>query len=146
MTTCKRLVESLKDYSGNYAVQSFEPSIVRYFKKNYPMIPRGQLYIKFKLKEEWKNSKQKGFKGFMMLVEKFLYNIKFSNCIGRPHFIVQDYKSVDFVVSICKLFVPVIVFTIKDVSYYNLFVGKYKNIIIENLEVNKYGRAKKIIS
>lgn len=145
-TTCKKLVESLKDYSGKYVVQSFDPSIVRYFKKNYPMIPRGQLYNKFKLKEEWKNSKQKGFKGFTMLVGKFLYNIKFANCIGRPHFIVQDYKSVDFMVSVCKLFVPVIVFTIKDVSYYDLFVGKYKNMIIENLEVNKYGRAKKIVS
>ena len=35
--------ELLKDYQGQYVVQSFNPLLVRYFKKHHPEILRGQL-------------------------------------------------------------------------------------------------------
>ena len=33
----------LVNYKGKYAIQSFDPNCVYFFKKNYPNIPRGQL-------------------------------------------------------------------------------------------------------
>ena len=42
------LVKLLENYRGEYAVQSFSPNSVRWFKKNYPKIPRGQLSASFK--------------------------------------------------------------------------------------------------
>ena len=37
----------LKDYKGKYAVQSFNPKSVKWFKDNYKDIPRGQLASSF---------------------------------------------------------------------------------------------------
>lgn len=39
----KRLVERLKDYKGEYTVQSFNPFVVRWFYRNYPNLIRGQV-------------------------------------------------------------------------------------------------------
>lgn len=40
---CDAVTEALKDYTGVYAIQSFDPRIVRYFRKIHPEIMRGQL-------------------------------------------------------------------------------------------------------
>lgn len=39
----EKSMELLKDYKGNFAVQSFNPASVKWFKDNYEKIPRGQL-------------------------------------------------------------------------------------------------------
>ena len=44
----KESMKLLKDYKGKYAVQSFHPAFVNYFRKNFPNIPRGQLAYDFK--------------------------------------------------------------------------------------------------
>ena len=145
---CQKVLEALKDYQGNYALQSFNPFIVRYLKKNCPMIPRGQLYTKFNLKEERKITKGQGFKGIVLLVGKFFYNHKLANCIGRPLFINHDFQKLDFFARLCHHFMPLIVYVINDVHYYDYCQKNLKadNIIFENLEINKDGRAKKNIS
>jgi glycerophosphoryl diester phosphodiesterase len=43
---CKLAGEILVKYKGEYAVQSFNPSIVHFFKVNYPQMLRGQLVSK----------------------------------------------------------------------------------------------------
>jgi hypothetical protein len=40
---CEEAMVILKGYTGKYAIQSFNPKIVNWFKKNYPDIIRGQL-------------------------------------------------------------------------------------------------------
>ena len=40
---CEESMIILKGYKGEYAIQSFNPKIVNWFKKNYPDILRGQL-------------------------------------------------------------------------------------------------------
>lgn len=45
--TEKELVKLLENYKGKYAVQSFSPLSIYWFKKNYPEIVRGQLAANF---------------------------------------------------------------------------------------------------
>ena len=40
---CRTLMEHLAGYRGAYIVESFNPLIVRWFRKNAPAVPRGQL-------------------------------------------------------------------------------------------------------
>ena len=44
----KKLLELLKKYKGEYAVESFNPFVLEYFYKYAPDIPRGQLAGYFK--------------------------------------------------------------------------------------------------
>lgn len=43
----QKVCEALKTYSGNYCVESFNPFIIRWFKKHAPSIIRGQLSCSF---------------------------------------------------------------------------------------------------
>lgn len=143
---CQKVLECLKDYGGKYALISFSPFILRYLKKNYPYILRGQLYTKVKIKEEFKKRKGQGFKGFLEVIGLMFYNAKLINFISRPHFFLQEYDKRDLMSVICSFFMKEIIFTIKDEEGYEHYIKKCSNLIIENIEVDKYGRAKSSIS
>ena len=51
------LMNILKNYQGEYAIQSFNPKVLYWFKKNYPTILRGQLSSQYKSKKIPKLSK-----------------------------------------------------------------------------------------
>ncbi len=145
---CDKVMEKLKDYQGNYAIQSFNPFILQQFKIKYPMVPRGQLYTKFNLKEEREKTKGQGIKSIINCFTKFCYNHKLVHFIGRPLFMDHDYKEIDFSARLCHHFMPLIIFTVNDVHYYDYCMKTLKvdNIIFENLEITKDGRAKESIS
>ena len=134
---CEKAMEILKDYKGRYALQSFQPLIVSYFKKNYPFIPRGQLFMKFNLKEEVKNARGKGFKGVVGVVTKWMFNNKLTNLISRPMFIDHSHHNIDFMAKLVHLFVPLIVYTVVDEESFNRLNKKVDNIIFENLEIRQ---------
>lgn len=134
---CEKAMEILKDYKGRYALQSFQPLIVSYFKKNYPFIPRGQLFMKFNLKEEAKNARGKGFKGVVGVVTKWMFNNKLTNLISRPMFIDHSHHNIDFIAKLVHLFVPLIVYTVVDEETFNRLNKKVDNIIFENLEIRQ---------
>lgn len=51
-----RVMAELKDYSGVYCIESFDPRCLKHLKKNYPQVIRGQLsdnYMKSKPKFPW---------------------------------------------------------------------------------------------
>ncbi len=48
----KELYEILRNYRGEYAIQSFSPLILEWFKLNAPMVKRGQLASFFKNEKE----------------------------------------------------------------------------------------------
>lgn len=141
---CDKVMEILCQYQGPYVIQSFNPMVLRYFKKHYPLVARGQLYMKFNLKEEIK--KGEGFKNFMSVVGKMFYNIKCTHFLSRPHFISQDYQSYSWINKVLKVFLPLIVYTIDDPSQYQKFLKQADNIIFEHLTFDKYGRVRKNIS
>lgn len=69
--------ELLKDYQGDFAIQSFNPYSVGWFKEHSPKIPRGQLSGMFK-------------KEHLAYYKKFLLRNLMLNHVSKPHFINYD--------------------------------------------------------
>lgn len=69
---CQKSWALLQNYTGDYCVESFDPRIVRWFKKNHPEVIRGQLFLSYK---EYKSVPLKIFMPTML-----------TNLITRPHF------------------------------------------------------------
>ena len=88
---CEKAWDILKDYNGKYAVQSFYPPIIRWFKKNAPKVQRGQLSTNF--------IKVEGHKP----IEPFAGALVF-NFLSRPDFISYEYKyPATFPLAVCRL-------------------------------------------
>lgn len=66
---------ALRGYSGEAAVQSFDPDIVAWFRKNAPGIPRGQLSGSFSGKRKMSAVRR-------LLLQNFAYNV-----VTRPDFL-----------------------------------------------------------
>lgn len=78
---CRDTALLLDSYSGEYAVESFHPMIVNWFRRNRPLVRRGQLSTDFFLT----HSKGKHWQFF--LLETMLTNL-----ITRPDFIAYDIR------------------------------------------------------
>ena len=76
----EKSMEILKQYKGKFAIQSFSPFSVKWFKDNYKEIPRGQLSYDYK-------DENIGF--FKKIIMKNL----FTNIINKPDFISYSIKS-----------------------------------------------------
>lgn len=79
---CQKAQEILSDYQGAYCIESFDPRIVRWFKKNAPQVFRGQLAAA-------PSQLNNGLSGF--LVGTLLCNF-----LGRPQFIAYGTGKVPF--------------------------------------------------
>lgn len=118
----KKVIEFLKSYKGQYAIQSFNPYVLEYFYKHAPEILRGQLAGFFK------GEKLAYFKKFAL--KRMLLNKK----ISRPNFISYEAKRVPnrFVRKYKKL--PLLVWTVTSQSEYLKVVKYCDNIIFEGFE------------
>jgi glycerophosphoryl diester phosphodiesterase len=76
---CARLCKELEEYSGVYCIESFDPRVLRWFKKNRPSVVRGQLAM-----GTHRYGKEKLF-GF------FISNC-LTNFITKPDFIAYCYE------------------------------------------------------
>lgn len=72
---CMKTAALLDAYKGNYCVQSFDPRIVGWFRKNRPNVFRGQLIT---YREDYKN---------LSPLMTFLLACGMFNFMSRPHFI-----------------------------------------------------------
>ena len=72
--TEKELIKIIENYKGNYAVQSFNPLSLIWFKRNCPEIPRGQLSASFK-------------KDRMCTLRKLILKNVYFNFLTKPDFI-----------------------------------------------------------
>ncbi len=87
---CEKAWEILKDYKGKYAVQSFYPQIVRWFKKHAPKVCRGQLATNFVKAET--HTPLEVIAGVLMF-----------NFLGRPDFVSYEYKyPCSFPLMVCR--------------------------------------------
>lgn len=77
---CQKTSELLKQYSGPYCIESFDPCIVRWFRKNQKKMVRGQLAESF--------SNAKG----MPCVLRFALRNLLGNCLAKPHFLAYRYE------------------------------------------------------
>lgn len=85
-TLCAYTCELLEQYDGEYCIESFDPRIVGWFKKNAPEITRGQLSCKLTKKDVASGALR------IALTNLFL------NFMTRPHFIAynQDHMNNPF--------------------------------------------------
>ena len=81
--TTQRVVELMRDYRGLYNIESFNPFVVYYLKKNEPQIVRGQLAYNY-LKD--KNAKANIFL-------KFILTNLLMNFINRPDYIAYEHSN-----------------------------------------------------
>lgn len=77
---CTAVNAILKDYTGPYCIESFDPVAVQWYKKHQPDIIRGQLSTKL-------NKETKSHNIAYFLVAKLLVNF-----LGRPDFIAYECK------------------------------------------------------
>lgn len=78
---CETVVEQLKNYNGEYCIESFDPRIVYWFKKHNPHITRGQLSENY-----FKNKNSK-----INFLIKFLMSMLLTNFLTKPDFVAYRY-------------------------------------------------------
>lgn len=112
------LYEILKNYKGEFAIQSFNPFVLEWFYKNAPEIPRGQLSSFFT------NTKLSLIKKFalkrMIYIKKFDINFISYEAKRLPNRFVNKYRNL-----------PLLAWTIRSQSEYMEVAKHCDNIIFE---------------
>ena len=80
---CEKTAALLAQYHGVYAIESFNPMIVRWFKKHTPQVFRGVLYNKMKI-----------FRDVMPLPVRWLLGSMLLNGLCRPNFVAFNQQYV----------------------------------------------------
>lgn len=75
---CEKGLALMRGYNGPFCIESFDPRIVRWFKKHAPDILRGQL-----------TDNPRNFKGHANPVSSFMLGHLFTNFLARPQFIAH---------------------------------------------------------
>lgn len=119
----QKVIDMLKNYSGEYAVQSFNPFSVSYFKKHAPQILRGQLAGS--LKNE---------KSISALKKFLLKRMRFNKKVSEPNFIAYEAAALPnrFVKKYKNL--PLLAWAIKSKEEYLKIIKHCDNIIFEGFE------------
>lgn len=115
----QKTLEILKKYTGDYAIQSFNPYVLIWFKENAPEILRGQLSSKFK-------------KVPLTFVKKYALKRFKLNKQSEPHFI--SYRAKDLPSRFIRKYkhLPLIAWTVRSQDQYMNVVKYSDNIIFEN--------------
>lgn len=118
----QNLMNILKDYKGEYAIQSFNPKVLYWFKRNYPNIKRGQLSCKYQNKKIPK-------------IEKYILSNMLFNFITKPNFISYKYNelSIKKIRKYQNKNITVLAWTITNKQDYNKYIKLYDNLICEKI-------------
>lgn len=116
---CAYSHELLKNYDGPYAVQSFHPFALFWYRRNASDVPRGILSKNF-LREAQEN-------GEKATVVDFLTTNLMLNVISYPDFIAYDYQDADyFALNLCRLMgAKTSTWTLKDPAHYEQVKGQF---------------------
>lgn len=114
----KKLVELLKDYKGKYAVQSFNPFCINWFKKNAPKVLRGQLASNMKNENIFKR----------LILKNMLLNFW-----TNPDFISYSVNDLSFEKARrLRKEKMLLGWTVKSKEEYEKIKNEYDNLICEN--------------
>ena len=121
---CRKTWDILKKYQGAYCIESFDPRIVRWFKKNAHRVIRGQL------SDSYKNAPS--VPPFL----RFLLRGLFGNFLAKPHFIAyrhQDAKH-SFNFKLCKncFHLLTVAWTVREDDNLNEILKDFDLIIFEH--------------
>lgn len=122
--------ERLKNYKGDYCVESFDPFAIRWFKKNAPGVVRGQLSFMPPLKD----------KSFKEKLRRVALGYLLVNFLSRPDFIAYGYKT-DANISyrfISAVFRPLLAaWTVQDADTYRELQQEYDIQIFEHFNAER---------
>lgn len=121
----KSLLEILKNYKGQYAIQSFNPYSLQYFRINAPEVLRGQ--ISGNLKDSDLSFIKKYFLKHMLLNKK----------VSQPNFITYEANAIPnrFIKKYSHL--PLLVWTVRSQDEYKRVIKYCNNIIFEDFKPKK---------
>ncbi|NLM36971.1 MAG: hypothetical protein GX202_02450 [Firmicutes bacterium] len=124
------LYEELQGYQGPYAIMSFNPFTLQWFRKNAPEVLRGQLAGSFIVSDY-----EVEYAGTTRLpwYKKILLENLFLNFISRPHFVVYEINNTTptRLERLKKLGVPLLGWTVKSKAEYEASKGKFDNLIVD---------------
>ena len=117
------VIDMLKNYKGEYAVQSFNPLSLGYFKNHAPNILRGQLSGSYKGED---------FAGVSRLRKFFLKRMMLNKSVSEPNFINYEAKALPsrFVRKYKHL--PLLAWIVRSKEEYLKVIKYCDNIIFEN--------------
>ena len=124
ISLCPVLAGMLREYKGEYLIESFNPFGVRWFRRHCPGVPVGQLSARYTPEDP--NS------GLL----KFLSTTLLMNTVSRPDFVAYDCRFTDVLGLRFNrhLFrAPVFVWTIRTEEEYRRCAGRFDGIIFENI-------------
>lgn len=125
---CRKLVEVLKDYPHEFAIASFNPYVLRYFRKHAPHIMRIQIA------QNLKNTKQP-------LLQKILLENLLLNFWTRPHAISYQYNATGLSFHILKLWnTYTLGWSIPSLQAYQKYKTWFDSIIFEHFEADQICR------
>ncbi len=121
------VVEDLKSYSGQYAVQSFNPFVLRYFREHAPGIVRGQLSGTFKGEN-------------LAFIKIFLLKYLLLNFLSRPAFVSYATGALPqwFAGRLRRKGLYLLAWVVRDVNEYAQAVKIFDNVIFEDFSVPKF--------
>ena len=120
---CRALMELIRDYRGEYIVESFNPLIVSWFRFHAPKIVRGQLVCP--MREYIAQASR---------VSAFFMSGQLLNCIGRPDFVAYDANAARFFSPHFQRFVfhtPMAAWTVRDAHLRKLIDARGEIAIFE---------------
>ncbi len=101
---CEKGLAILRDYKGIYCIESFQPMIVRWFKKNAPDILRGQL-----------SAPPKEFKGELAPAAAWALGNVLTNFLARPQFLAYHKQKTSLTARLCTALGALrVVWTVRD--------------------------------
>ncbi len=112
------VLDALRRYEGEYAVQSFNPYSMEFFKKNAPQIPRGQLSYVFGKKE-------------FSFFKRYMFNHLKVTKISSPDFISYAFNQLPNKY-VTRTDLPVLAWTVRSNSDMEKVLPHCDNFIFEN--------------
>jgi len=118
---CEAFMIIMRGYKGEFAIMSFNPKILNWFRKKYPDIIRGQLAEYFTDDES------------MSKLTKFILKRMWLNKLTKPDFI--NYGLKDLPNKYCKKAyesgIPVIAYTARNILEFDMIKKYYDNSVFE---------------
>lgn len=126
---CRKVRDMLRDYNGAYVVESFNPLIIAWMRKNAPEFIRGQLV-----------GPRKSYKGTVGAIAGIALSGLFLNFKSKPDFIAYDANARNFITPHIQrvLFkVPMAAWTIRNSEGYQECMGRNEMPIFENFHPDR---------
>lgn len=117
------LIDDLQDYTGDFAIQAFNPFVLAYIKKHAPQYIRGQLSSDFKNEDLawWK---------------KFVLRYLLLNKISEPSFVAYETGTLPgwLAKRLKQKGLYLLTWTVKDMESYKRDIQIFDNVIFEGFE------------